>query len=269
MSAFVANENRVRIPISILAFLALAAAACSREAAPYNFDDASEEAQQAIATNVEFTLNEDIFRKWEIAQGNLEKLPSEELDRVPDPGGKDPVARGIQRLEGSPRARRAIESAGLSVRNFVLATVALAQAVKASRGGVPPTVGAIASNVRFVMAHASRVNNRGAASIWVPPSELSEDEIAAQQAMEMDSAENEEDIATGAEGAQPTVPQLEDWARNQPQPPQPTQPRPRDRTTIQPTPQILTVPPPPPTTRDSSGTGEVPPKRDSLDTYPR
>ena len=262
MSAFVANGNRVRIQVSVVAFLALFSIACNRDAAPYNFDDASEEAQQAIATNVEFTLNEDIFRKWEKAQANLEQLPSQELDRVPDPGGNDPVARGIQRLEGSPRARRAIESAGLSVRNFVLATVALAQAVKASRAGVPPTVGAIASNVRFVMAHASRLSNRGAASIWVPPSELSDDDIAAQQAM-MDST-GEEEIATGAEGAQPIVPPLEDLSRNQPQPPQPTLPRPRDRTSTQPTPQVITTPPPTPQRDSTSGSSEPPPKTDSL-----
>lgn len=228
MSAFVANGNRVRIPVSIFSFLAIFLFACNRDHASYNFDDASEEAQQAMAANVEFTLNEDIFRKWERAQANLDQLPPEELERAPDPGGSDPVARGVRRLEASPRARKAIESAGLSVRNFVLATVALAQAVKASRSGVPPTVGAIASNVRFVMAHSSRLGNQGAASIWVPPSELSQDEIAAQQAVELDSANHDEEIATGAEGAQPTVPQLEDWSR-QPQPP-PTATPPQDST---------------------------------------
>lgn len=224
-SAFVANGNRVRIPVSIFAFLALLGVGCNRDVESYNFDDASEEAQQAIAANVEFTITEDIFRRWGRAQANLEKLPANDLDIAPDPGGNDPVLRGIKRLEGSPRARQAIESAGLSVKNFVLATVALAQAVKASRGGVPPTVGAIASNVRFVTAHASRLGNRGAASVWVPPLELSEEELAAQQAMQMDSAMQSDEIATGAEGAQPAVPQLEDWSRNQP-PPSP----PRDST---------------------------------------
>lgn len=262
MSAFVANGNRVRIPALFVAFLTLSFIACKRDVNSYNFEDASEEAQQAIAGNVEFTLTEDIYQKWEKAQANLERLPSSELDRVPDPGGNDPVARGIKRLEGSPRARQAIESAGLTVKNFVLATVALAQAVKASQAGVPPTVGAIASNVRFVMAHGSRIANGGAASVWVPPSELSEDEIAAQQSMQMDTATSDEEIATGAEGAQPTVPQLEDWSRNQPPPP-PTQPRQRDSRTTQP--QVLTVPPPtPPPARDSSGAGETPPKTDSL-----
>lgn len=256
----------MRIPALVIAVLTLSFIACNRDVNSYNFEDASEEAQQAIAGNVEFTLTEDIYQKWEKAQASLERLPSSELDRVPDPGGNDPVARGIKRLEGSSRARQAIESTGLSVKNFVLATVALAQAVKASQAGVPPTVGAIASNVRFVLAHGSRIANGGAASVWVPPSELSEDEIAAQQSMQMDSATSDDDIATGAEGAQPTVPQLEDWSRNQP-PPRPTLPRPRDSRTTQPQtqPQVLTVPPPAPQpTTDSSGAGETPPRIDSL-----
>lgn len=156
----------MRTPVSIFAFVLLFCVACNREVGSYNLDDASEEAQQAIATNVEFPLTEDIFRKWEKAQASLDRLPANELATVADPGGNDPVGRGIKRLESSPRARQAIESAGLSVRNFVMATVALAQAVKASQGGVPPTVGAIAANVRFVLAHGSSLRNRGAASVY-------------------------------------------------------------------------------------------------------
>ncbi len=220
MSAFVAKENGVRIPVSIFALLAVFILGCKRDEGLYNFDDASEEARQAIAANVEFVLDEPTFQKWERAQANLDKLPPGELDNAPDPGGNDPVVRGIRRLESSPGARRAIESTGLSVRNFVLATVALAQAVKASRGGVPPTVGAIASNVRFVMARGSRIRTRGAASVWVPPSELSEEELAAMEAMKADTVNRGEEIATGAEGAQPTIPPLEDWSR-QGQPPTP------------------------------------------------
>lgn len=227
----------MRIPVSIFALSTLLLVGCKRDNESYSFDNASEEAQQAIATNVEFTLDEAIFRKWERAQANLEKLHSSELDNTTDPGGSDPVARGIQRLESSPRARRAIESTGLSVKNFVLATVALAQAVKASRGGVPPTVGAIASNVRFVMAHASRISNRGAATVWVPPSELSEEEMAEMEAMRADTVDNSEEIAIGAEGAQPIVPQLEDGSRNQ-------QPRPPARDTSG---SVI----PPPSTNDS------------------
>lgn len=255
----------MRITVSIFAFLTLLVVGCKRDSESYNFDDASEEARQAIAGNVEFTLDESTFQKWERAQANLDKLPPGELDKTTDPGGNDPVTRGIRRLESNPRARRAIESTGLSVKNFVLATVALAQAVKASQGGVPPTVGAVAANVRFVMAHASRLRSRGAASVWVPPAELSEEEIAAQEAMKAEAQANPDEVATGAELGTPTVPPLDDWTRNQPQPTQPLpQPRPRDaqRNTGQTNPQVLTPPPP---TRDTSTSETVPPpKTDSL-----
>ncbi len=223
----------MRIPVSILALLTLLSTGCKRDGGSYNFDDASEEAQQAIAANVEFVLDESTFQKWERAQANLEKLPAGELDKTPDPGGADPVARGIQRLESSPQARRAIESSGLSVKNFVLATVALAQAVKASRGGVPPTVGAIASNVRFVLAHASRVANRGAASVWVPPSELSEEEIAAMEATRADTIDHSD--------------------RSD-----------RETNTETQSGQVITTPPePPPVPRDTSGSS-APPTSDSV-----
>lgn len=224
----------MRIPVSFFVLASVLVLGCKRDDGSYNFDDASEEAQQAIAANVEFVLDEPTFQKWERAQANLDRLPSGELDNAPDPGGNDPVARGIKRLESSPRARQAIESAGLSVRTFVLATVALAQAVKASRGGVPPTVGAIASNVRFVLAHGSRLRNRGAASVWVPPSELSEEELAAMEAMKGDTLDRSEKIATGEEGAQPPVPQLE------------------------------TIAPPTPPPTDTAGGSVIPPPTDSL-----
>ncbi len=213
MSAFVANGNHVRIQVSILTLSALLLAGCNRDNGSYNFDDASEEAQQAIATNVEFALDEATFQKWERAQANLEKLPPGELDNAPDPGGSDPVTRGTRRLESSQRARQAIESTGLSVKNFVLATVALAQAVKASRGGVPPTVGAIASNVRFVLAHASRINNRGAATVWVPPAELSDEEMAAMDAMRADTVDHSGENAAGVDQQSAQV------IRNPPEPP--------------------------------------------------
>lgn len=243
MSAFVANGNTVRIRVSILPFLALLVVGCKRDNEGYNFDSAGEEAQQAMATNVEFVLDEATFHRWERAQANLDKLPPAELDNAPDPGGNDPVVRGIGRLEGSPRAKQAIESAGLSVKNFVLATVALAQAVKASQGGVPPTVGAIASNVRFVLAHASKIRNRGAASVWVPPSELSEEEMAAMRAQQADTIDHSEKIATDAGG--------------------------RQRNSDQQTSRVLTQPPDVPqrdTTSGNSGspTPTPPPTNDSL-----
>jgi hypothetical protein len=64
----------------------------------------------------------------------------------------------VARLESSPRAKRAIERAGLSVREFVLATIALAQATEVAQTGrsmspvpVPP------QNFQFVQRYTARV----------------------------------------------------------------------------------------------------------------
>lgn len=212
VSAVVAGKTGMRIRFFPCLFLSFAAIACNREGADANFDDAGAEAQKAIAGNVDFVLSEDIFKRWERAQANLEKLPRGELDRAKDPGGNDPVDRGIKRLESSPAARRAIESTGITVRTFVLATVALAQAVKATQAGVPPTVGAIASNVRFVMAHSSRLSNRGTPGLWVPPAELSQEEIDYHSAMVIDSASG----ANSAAVQEPVQPQLQQTEESSP-----------------------------------------------------
>lgn len=62
----------------------------------------------------------------------------------------DPVDYAIARLEASAPARRAIEDAGLSPRDFVFTTLAMYQAQLASEAGAPASVRALAAdNVQF------------------------------------------------------------------------------------------------------------------------
>jgi hypothetical protein len=121
------------------------------------FDSASPEAQQALATPVDFRLTEDNFAEWEAAQRNLDALPRSALPSGGSSAG-NPIDRAVERLESSPRARTAIERTGLTVRDFVLETIALAQATEAvsaanssSMARVPP------ENLQFVQSHRSRV----------------------------------------------------------------------------------------------------------------
>jgi hypothetical protein len=121
------------------------------------FDSASPDAQQALATPVDFRLTEDNFAEWEAAQRNLDALPRSALPTGSSSAG-NPIDRAVERLESSPRARTAIERTGLTVRDFVLETIALAQATEAvsaanssSLGRIPP------ENLRFVQSHQSRV----------------------------------------------------------------------------------------------------------------
>jgi hypothetical protein len=121
------------------------------------FGTASPEAQQALATPVDFRLTEENFVAWEAAQRNLDALPKSALPSAGSAAG-NPIDRAVERLESSPRARTAIERTGLTVRDFVLETIALAQATEAlatanssSTGKIPP------ENLQFVQAHRSRM----------------------------------------------------------------------------------------------------------------
>lgn len=121
------------------------------------FDNASPEAREALATPVDFRLTDANYARWEEAQGNLDDLPRSAL-RSPSIAGGTAIDRAIARLESSPRARRAIESAGLSVRDFVLETIALAQATEAAETGkstssapIPP------ENFQFVQRYRARI----------------------------------------------------------------------------------------------------------------
>jgi hypothetical protein len=120
------------------------------------FDNASPEAREALATPVDFRINDDNFGRWEEAQRNLEDLPRSALPGKSPPGG-NVVDRAVARLESSPYTRTAIERTGLSVRDFVLETIALAQATEVARTGKSLTRGSIPrENFQFVQRYTSR-----------------------------------------------------------------------------------------------------------------
>ena len=161
----------IRIPAgrlevaALIMVLVLVVGGCRRESpdgaealtSSLMFDNASPEAREALASHVDFRITDDNFARWEVAQNNLDALPRSAIRPASTAGG-NAVDRAVARLESSPRARRAIERAGLSVREFVLATIALAQATEAAQTGkstspvpVPP------ENFQFVQRYAARV----------------------------------------------------------------------------------------------------------------
>ena len=126
-------------------------------AASLIFDNASPEAREALATQVDYRLTDANYAQWEQAQNNLDALPRSALGPASSSGGSA-IDRAVARLESSPRARRAIESAGLSVRDFVLETVALAQATEAAETGKSTSVAPVpAENFQFVQRYRSRI----------------------------------------------------------------------------------------------------------------
>jgi len=158
-------KHLTRSRAAALIVLALATVGCKRSsysasdqlAASLIFDNGSPEAREALATTVDFRLTEDNFARWEEAQSNLEELPRSAIQQGAS-SGRNAVDRAVTRLESSPRARRAIERSGLSVRDFVLETIALAQASEVAETGkstsatpIPP------DNFQFVQRYRARV----------------------------------------------------------------------------------------------------------------
>ena len=120
------------------------------------FDNASPEVREALASPVDFRINDDNFGRWEEAESNLEDLPRSKLPAKSPPGG-NVVDRAVARLESSPYTRTAIERTGLSVREFVLETIALAQATEVARTGKSLSRGSIPrENFQFVQRYTSR-----------------------------------------------------------------------------------------------------------------
>jgi hypothetical protein len=123
--------------------------------------DVSAEAKEALSAPVSYELNEDNFAKWETAERNLDRILASEFVNV-QPAGGSAVDRAVARLQSSPRAKRAIEVAGLSVRDFVLETVALAQAVQASQTGRSTIASGVgAQNFAFVERFRERIRQSG------------------------------------------------------------------------------------------------------------
>ena len=121
------------------------------------FDNGSPDAREALATTVDFLLTDDNFARWEEAQSNLEELPRTAIQSG-DASGRNAVDRAVTRLESSPRARRAIERTGLSVRDFVLETIALAQASEVVETGKSTTAGPVPQdNFQFIQKFRGRV----------------------------------------------------------------------------------------------------------------
>jgi hypothetical protein len=170
---------------------------------------ASAEAQQALATPVDFALTEDNFDKWETAQRNLDGIPASQIPPLASSGGSV-IDRAVARLESSAAAKRAIEGVGLSVRDFVLETLALAQAVQASATGRSSSASGIpAGNFTFVEQYRDRIRQAGITAESAPMMDAdvtdsgTRDELARARMdsmMEMDSSRKRDSIRDSVTG---------------------------------------------------------------------
>jgi hypothetical protein len=150
---------------AVAAAMLLALAGCkktSRSSSDNNqvasllFDVSSPAAREALAIPVDFRLTDANYSQWEQAQRFLDALPRSAFAAPPSASG-NPIDNAVATLESSPRARTAIERTGLSVKDFVLETIALAQAAEAETGKAAPGVNVPAENIQFIQRYRSRI----------------------------------------------------------------------------------------------------------------
>jgi len=157
------------------------------------FDNASPDAREALTSSIDYRITEDNFSRWQEAQENLDQLPRSAIRSTPG-SGRSAIDRAIARLQSSPLARGAIESAGLSVRDFVLETIALAQATESAETGKSTSpILILADNYQFVRQYRSgglRVESTAPPEPPEPP-EPSAESFNMQLEMQADIREQE------------------------------------------------------------------------------
>src|SRR3954468_6255905 len=149
---------------AVAAVMLLALADCKKasrsssdnQVASLLFDVSSPAAREALATPVDFRLTDANYAQWEQAQRFLDALPRSAFAQATG-GSGNPIDNAVATLESSPRARTAIERTGLSVKDFVLETIALAQAAEAETGKAAPGVNVPAENIQFIQRYRSRI----------------------------------------------------------------------------------------------------------------
>jgi hypothetical protein len=132
--------------VAIVAALSLAAS-CNRSRESHLATDsatgdisADSAAVGAVFHGVKYPLTSQNYRKWLVAQAALDSVPEpSEMPRVDlrDPTDED-IERTVNFLVAQDAMRRAIERSGLSVRDFVLTSVALGQAFNVAGGRSVP-----------------------------------------------------------------------------------------------------------------------------------
>ncbi|HJQ54514.1 MAG TPA: hypothetical protein VJ825_11800 [Gemmatimonadaceae bacterium] len=180
------THSSFRSASAVAALIVLSVAGCRKashstdnQVASLLFDVSSPAAREALATPVDFRLTDENYEQWERAQRFLEALPRSAFAVAPA-GGGNPIDNAVATLESSPRARTAIERTGLSVRDFVLETIALAQAMEAESGQPASGLNVPAENVQFIQRYRSRIVQARAAAraTAVPPDDYGDPDTA-------------------------------------------------------------------------------------------
>ena len=158
-----ALENRFPRTAVLVLVLALLAAVCGEQA----HSAAGGDADLRELSRYQLTMAD--VRKFAAANANLAKQPkveqSDDDAEAEDEGDNESLDDMAARIESNPIARKAVEAAGLSARQYVVITMALFQASLAQYaveqgadpGKVAGETGVNPANIRFVKEHKAEL----------------------------------------------------------------------------------------------------------------
>lgn len=110
---------------------------------PSQFSSSSGEVALSDGGSFEFSITSEQYKQWYKAHKGLDRRIASRFGALLQPASPSErsIRRAVEYLESEPAARRAIESAGMSVRGFVVTTVALEQEMRvASESARPETM---------------------------------------------------------------------------------------------------------------------------------
>lgn len=141
---------------------ALTAAACGNDDRQAKLDSAGGNIalNERVAEVLDVPVSAERLEQWQRAEQTLAQSgDSAPLVRINSRSLTDrDVDKAVARLDGDAPAKRAIESSGMSVRDFVLTTLAIANAMDAAGGpNAPAFRGALAQNVELVRRNEAAI----------------------------------------------------------------------------------------------------------------
>lgn len=116
-------------------------AASDQRPDPSLLTNSSGEVELSDGGSLDYVITSERYRNWDAAQRALTRSVAKRFGQILDPRSpsEQSINRAVAYLEGQPAARAAIERTGMTVRDFVVMTVALEQQMQlaASRGSAP------------------------------------------------------------------------------------------------------------------------------------
>ena len=144
---------QVALLVSTLA-LAMVGAGCGGSKAELSEGEVLGDSAYAA---IDYTLTSDNYRKWLVAQDALDSVGMEDRVRIDVHAvSDDDVDDVVESIENQPKAKAAIESASMSVRDFVLTSIALAQSWDALHSPGAQVTGLPRENLELLRAEGVR-----------------------------------------------------------------------------------------------------------------